>query len=116
MPHLRAGGKMRALGVSSARRMELTPDLPTIAEAGVPGFESVVWFVLAAPAGTPQSIIAGINGEVNRILRDPELLAYYRNLGYGPLGGTPEAAAEQVKREVARWASVAKAAGIKPVD
>jgi tripartite-type tricarboxylate transporter receptor subunit TctC len=116
LPHLRAGGRMRALGVSSAKRMEMTPELPTIAEAGVPGFESVVWFALLAPAGTPHAIIAGINGDVNRILRDPELLAYYRNLGYGPLGGSPEAAGDQLKREIARWASVAKEAGIKPVD
>ena len=116
LPHLRAGGRMRALGVSSAKRMEQTPELPTIAEAGVPGFESVVWFALLAPAGTPQALIAGINGEVNRILRDPELLAFYRNLGYGPLGGTPEAAGAHLKREIARWAKVAKEAGIKPVD
>jgi tripartite-type tricarboxylate transporter receptor subunit TctC len=116
LPHLQAGGRMRALGVSSAKRMEMTPDLPTIAEAGVPGFESVVWFALLAPAGTPHNIIAGINGEVNRILRNPELLELYRNLGYGPLGGTPEAAGEQLKREIARWAKVAKEAGIKPVD
>jgi tripartite-type tricarboxylate transporter receptor subunit TctC len=116
LPHLRAGGRMRALGVSSAKRMEVTPELPTIAEAGVPGFESVVWFMLLAPAGTPNALIAGINGEVNRILRDPKLLAYYANLGYGPLGGTPEAAREQLTREIARWAKVAKEAGIKPVD
>lgn len=116
VPHLRAGGRMRALGVSSAKRMEQTPELPTIAEAGVPGFESVVWFALLAPAGTPHAIIAGINGEVNRILRDPELLGFYRNLGYGPLGGTPEAAGEHLKREIARWANVAREAGIKPVD
>ena len=116
LPHVRAGGRMRALGVSSAKRMEQMPDLPTIAEAGVPGFESVVWFALLAPAGTPPAIIAGINGEVNRILRDPELLGLYRNLGYGPLGGTPEEAGEHLKREIARWAKVAKEAGIKPVD
>jgi len=116
LPHLQAGGRMRALGGSSAKRMEVTPELPTIAEAGVPGFESVVWFALLAPAGTPQAIIAGINADVNRILRNPELLEYYRNLGYAPLGGTPEAAGEQIKREIARWAKVAKEARIKPVD
>ncbi len=116
LPHLRSGGRMRALGVSSAKRMEITPELPTIAEAGVPGFESVVWFALLAPAGTPQAIISGINSEVGRILRDPGLLAYYRNFGYGPLGGTPEAVGEHLKREIERWAIVAKEAGIKPVD
>jgi tripartite-type tricarboxylate transporter receptor subunit TctC len=116
VPHLRAGGRMRALGVSSAKRMELTPELPTIAEAGVPGFESVVWFALLAPAGTPHAVITEINSEVNRILRDPEVLGYYRNLGYGPLGGTPEEAGVHLKREIARWAKVAKEAGIKPVD
>jgi tripartite-type tricarboxylate transporter receptor subunit TctC len=116
LPHLRAGGRMRALGVSSAKRMELTPELPTIAEAGVPGFESVVWFALLAPAGTPHAVITEINSEVNRILRDPEVLGYYRNLGYGPLGGTPEEAGVHLKREIARWAKVAKEAGIKPVD
>jgi tripartite-type tricarboxylate transporter receptor subunit TctC len=102
--------------VSSAKRMELTPDLPTVAEAGVPGFESVVWFALLAPAGTPHAVITEINSEVNRILRDPEVLGYYRNLGYGPLGGTPEEAGVHLKREIARWAKVAKEAGIKPVD
>ena len=96
--------------------MEITPNLPTIAEAGVPGFESVVWFGLFAPAGTPQPVIAGINSEVNRILKNPELLEFYRNLGYGPLGGTPAALGAQLKREIARWAEVAKAAGIKPID
>jgi tripartite-type tricarboxylate transporter receptor subunit TctC len=116
LPRLRAGGRMRALGVSSAKRMEVAPELPTIAEAGVPGFESVVWFALLAPAGTPRAIIAGINDEVNRILRDPDLLAFYRNLGYGPLEGTPEAAGAHLEREIARWAKVAKEAGIKPVD
>jgi tripartite-type tricarboxylate transporter receptor subunit TctC len=116
LPHVRAGGRMRALGVSSAKRMEQTPDLPTIAEAGVPGFESVVWFILLAPTGTPPAIITKVNGDVNRILRDPELLELYRNLGYGPLGGTPETAGEHLKREIARWAKVAKEAGIKPVD
>jgi len=116
LPHLRSGGRMRGLGVSSAKRMEVTPELPTIAEAGVPGFESVVWFMLLAPTGTPNALITGINGEVNRILRDPKLLAYYANLGYGHLGGTPEAAREQLTREIARWAKVAKEAGIKPVD
>jgi tripartite-type tricarboxylate transporter receptor subunit TctC len=116
LPHLQSGGRMRALGVSSAKRMEVTPDLPTIAEAGVPGFESVVWFMLLAPAGTPNALIAGINGEVNRILRDPKMLAYYATLGYGPLGGTPEAAGERLKSEIGRWANVAKEAGIKPVD
>jgi len=116
LPHLRAGGKMRALGVSSAKRMEVTPELPTVAEAGVPGFESVVWFGLLAPAGTPHAIIAGINPEVNRILRDPELLGYFRNIGLGPLRGTPEALGEQLKREIERWARVAKQAGIRPVD
>jgi tripartite-type tricarboxylate transporter receptor subunit TctC len=69
-----------------------------------------------APAGTPQAIITEINSEVNRILREPELLGYYRNLGYGSLGGTPETAGEHLKREIARWAGVAKEAGIKPVD
>jgi len=116
LPHLRAGGRMRGLGVSSAKRMEVASDLPTIAEAGVPGFESVVWFALLAPAGTPDAIIDGINGDVNRILKDPELLGYYRNLGYGPLGGTAAAAGEHLKREIARWAKVGREAGIKPVN
>ncbi len=116
LPHLRASGKMRALGVSSGTRMEVTPELPTVAEAGVPGFESVVWFGLLAPAATPRAITGAINPEVNRLLREPDLREHFRNIGMGPLGGTPEALGDYLKLELARWAKVAREAGVKPLD
>jgi tripartite-type tricarboxylate transporter receptor subunit TctC len=111
MPHHRAG-KVRALAVSSQQRVEGV-DLPTIAESGLPGFESSVWFALFAPAGTPRPIIDRVNAEVNKILRDPASRQVLVGAGLTPVGGTPEALAALMRSDVERWARVVKISGAK---
>jgi len=115
LPQARAG-KVRALAVSSIQRVEIAPELPTVAESGVPGFESIIWYAMFAPAGTPRAIIGQINAEVNRILREPDVREHFLKIGMVPTGGTPEALGDYLKLEIARWAKVVKEAGIKPVD
>ena len=83
-------GKLRALGVSSAKRVEVAPDLPTVAESGLPGFEVIAWYNMFAPAGTPRSIVNQINAEVNRRLEQPQVRERFLSLGVVPLSGTPE--------------------------
>jgi len=112
LPQARAG-KMRALAVSSARRAEIAPELPTVAESGLPGFEVIVWFAMFAPADTPRGIVAQLNAEINRILQQPEVRERFLTIGMMPVGGTPEALGNYLKLEVARWAKVVKEAGVK---
>lgn len=112
LPQARAG-KIRALAVSSARRVEVAPELPTVAESGLPGFEVIAWYNMFAPAGTPRSIVNRINAEVNRLLQQPEVRERFLALGVAPLTGKPEALGDYLKFEVARWGKVIKEAGIK---
>lgn len=109
---LAEAGKLRALAVTSAKRSTLAPDLPAVAET-VPGFEVVGWYGLAAPAGTPASIIARLNAEANSALRSPELAAQFRKLGYEPIGDTPEQAGARIKSDVALWTKIIRDAGIQ---
>ncbi len=111
---LSRSGKLRAFAVSSAKRVELAPELPTVAESGVPGFESTGWYALFAPARTPRSIIEQINAEVNRMLHQPETRERYLGIGMVPVGGSPEALADYLKVEVVRWAKVIREAGVQP--
>jgi tripartite-type tricarboxylate transporter receptor subunit TctC len=111
MPHHRAG-KVRALAVSSQQRVDGV-DLPTIAESGLPGFESSVWFALFAPAGTPRPIIDRVNAEVNKLLKDPASRQVLVGAGLTPVGGTPEALAALMRSDVERWARVVKISGAK---
>jgi tripartite-type tricarboxylate transporter receptor subunit TctC len=113
MPQVRAG-RARALGVTSAKRIAATPDIPTIAEAGVPGYESLQWYGLLAPAGTPKDIIARLHRETVAVLRMPELVARFANDGAEVVAGTPEEFGAYLRTETEKWARVAKAAGIKP--
>ena len=113
MPHVRSG-KLRALGVTSARRVATAPDIPTVAEEGVPGYESLQWYGLLAPAGTPKEIIARLNREVVAVLRTPEISARLANDGAEVIAGTPEEFGAYLRAETEKWARVAKAAGIKP--
>ncbi len=108
-------GKLRALAVTSARRSALAPDLPTVAESGLPAFDVVGWYGLAAPAGTPQPAIARLNGAANTALKSADLIEQFRLQGYEPVGGTPEEATAWIKSEVARWTEVIRAAGIEPL-
>ena len=112
LPQARAG-RIRALAVSSAARVEIAPELPTVAESGLPGFEAIAWYNMFAPAGTPRGIVNRINAEVNRLLAQPEVRERLLALGVAPFTGTPEALGDYLKSEVARWAKVIREAGIK---
>ena len=112
LPHIRAG-RMRALGVTTAKRMQVLPDLPTIAEAGVPGYESVQWSGLLAPAGTPREIIDKLNKEVVAILRLPEITQRLAAENFEVVASAPHEFAQLIKTETVKWAKVAKIAGIE---
>lgn len=112
LPHIKAG-KIRALAVTSAKRFSLVPDLPTVAEAGVPGYEVTVWFGTVAPAGTPPDVVAKINAEINRILTLPEVKERFTAGGIEIIGGTPETFGALIRKEAATWAKVVKDANIK---
>jgi tripartite-type tricarboxylate transporter receptor subunit TctC len=110
---LAQAGKLRALAVTSAKRSGLAPDLPTVAESGVGGFDVVGWYGLAAPAGTPQAAIAKLNAEGNSVLKSADLIEQFRLQGYEPVGGTPQEATAWIKTEVTRWTNVIREAGIE---
>jgi tripartite-type tricarboxylate transporter receptor subunit TctC len=106
-------GKLRALGVSSAKRVDVAPELPTIAESGLPGFEVIAWYNMFAPAGTPRGIVNRLNAEVNRRLGQPQVRERFLSLGVVPLTGTPEDLSRYLKFEVDRWAKLIREAGIR---
>ena len=110
--HVRAG-KMKALAVSTATRSALAPDVPTVAEAGVPGYELSVWFGVLAPAGTPREIIARLNTEIVKVLNSADVRERFAKQGVEVRTSTPEQFGELVRAEVGRWAKVIKEAGIK---
>jgi len=113
MPHVREG-KLRALGVTSARRAAAAPDIPTIAEAGLPGYESVQWYGLLAPAGTPRDIVARLHRESAATLRAPENRARLASDGIEVVASSPEEFAVFINAETVKMAKVVKAAGIQP--
>jgi tripartite-type tricarboxylate transporter receptor subunit TctC len=106
-------GKLRALGVASLKRSPAAPDLPTIAEQGLPGFEAVSWYALMAPAGTPPDVVEKIAAESARALRDPAVRERLLGLGANPVGGTPAALAAMLKGEYARWGDFIRKTGIR---
>jgi tripartite-type tricarboxylate transporter receptor subunit TctC len=112
VPYMKSG-RMRALAVSGNKRSAALPEVPTVAESGVPGYAFDVWYGLLYPAGTGRAIIAGTNREVNRILRSPAVTQRFASIGLEPSGGTPEAFARQLREETAKWRKVVKEAGIK---
>ena len=111
-PHIQSG-KVRAIAVSSARRLDSLPDVPTIAESGVPGFEVVSWQAIFVPAGVPQSIVGRLHAEIMKILRTAEMQERLKTLGMQPSAMTPDQVAAFQQAEVDKWAQVIKAAGIK---
>ena len=111
-PHVKAG-KLRGLGVSGPRRSPVFPDMPTIAEAGVPGYETTAWGGLVVPAGTARTIIVRLNTEVNRALQSPMLKERYAAIDAEPVGGTIEEFAAFVKKESQKWGEVVKKSGAK---
>jgi tripartite-type tricarboxylate transporter receptor subunit TctC len=112
LPHVKAG-KLRALAVSTAARSPLAPELPTIAEGGVPGFDVEVWFGIVAPAGTPRDVVALINAEINRALALPEVKRRFAEQGVRTIGGTPEQFGAYLQGQIARWAKVVKDTGVR---
>jgi tripartite-type tricarboxylate transporter receptor subunit TctC len=113
VPQIRAG-RLRGLGITTAERNSAAPEIPTVAEAGLPGFESVQWYALLAPANTPKDIVNRLHGEMVKILQQPEIRQRFANDGATPVGNTPEQFAAYIKSELAKWAKVARGAGIEP--
>jgi len=111
-PQIKAG-KLKALAVTTADRSKLAPDLPTMAEAGVAGFDISTWFGLLAPAGTPKDVIAKWNADATRILNSPEMRERLTLLGAEPAPTTPEQFAAFIQRELAKYARIVKASGAK---
>ena len=111
-PHVKAG-RLRGLGVTSARRVPAFAELPTVAEAGVPGYDVSAWAGVVYPAAVPNAISARLNAEVNKALAAPAVSGRLTDLGLQVVGGTPEGFAGHIQRETARWADVVKRAGVK---
>ena len=106
-------GKLRGLAVSSKERSPFIKELPTVAESGVPGFDVSVWFGVVAPAGTPQSVIAKLNAEINGILKLAEIRQAFNNQGVEPAGGTPGEFSSFLVAQTTKWAKVVKDSGAK---
>ena len=106
-------GKLLAFAVTSAQRLAMLPEVPTVAESGLPGYDSTGWFGVVAPAETPVPIVARLNAEINAALRDEQIQAAMRNLGVEPAPGTPKAFDDYIRAETKKWAQVIKAASIK---
>jgi tripartite-type tricarboxylate transporter receptor subunit TctC len=107
-------GKLRALGVTSAKRSPVVPEIPTIAESGFPGFDIVSWHSILAPAKTPRPIVMLLNAELVKMLAQPDVKERFASLGLDTVGSTPEEFREHLKRETANFSKLIKTAGIKP--
>jgi tripartite-type tricarboxylate transporter receptor subunit TctC len=112
MPHVKAG-RLRGLAVTSAKRVAAFSELPTVAEAGVPGFDVSAWAGVIVPAGVPKAIVARLNSEVNRALAAPAVRDRLPDLGLDVVGGTPQQFADHIRQETAKWAEVVKRSGAK---
>ena len=106
-------GKVRALGTTGAKRSPVSPDVPTVAEAGVPGYETTIWLGLMAPAGTPRPVLEKLNAEVNKILASAEVRETWGKQGAQPMGMSIDAFDKFLRADVAKWAKVVKASGAK---
>ena len=111
-PHAKSG-RVRGIAVSGSRRSPVFPDLPTVAEAGVPGYETVAWGGVIGPAGLPREVMARLAAEIRRALASPQLIERYKALDTEIDGGTPEEFAALVRRETPKWADVIRRAGVK---
>ena len=112
MPQVKAG-KLRALAVTSLTRSAAAPEIPTVAESGLPGYEATAWQGVLAPAATPRDIIVKINTEIVRVINQPEVRKQLADQGYEPVGNSPEQFAAYIKSEISKWTRVIKAAGLK---
>ena len=106
-------GKVRALAVTTAKRWPGAPDIPTVAESGVPGYEVSGWFGLLAPAGTPKEVLHKLQSAISDAVHSPEVAKQLRDLGAEPVANTPEVFAQEIKDDVEKWRKVVKATGVK---
>ena len=112
LPHMKSG-RLRALGVTTMKRDPAIPDVPTVAEAGVPGYQAAEWQGIVVRAGTPAAIVTRLNQELVKSLRAPDINQRFASVGAQAVGSTPEEFAEHIRRERETWAKVIKAAGIR---
>jgi tripartite-type tricarboxylate transporter receptor subunit TctC len=112
VPHIKAG-RLRALALVAPQRSSVLPDVPTVAEAGLPKFEVTTWYGILAPAGTPGPIIERLNGELGKIMHSSELKPRLEALATDPVTSTPGEFADLIRREIAKWGEVVREAGIK---
>jgi tripartite-type tricarboxylate transporter receptor subunit TctC len=113
MPHV-ASGQVRALAVTRLKRSSLFPDLPTLDEAGIEGFEIDAWAGLVAPAKTPPAVIAKLNGAISKIIDDPATKTRFRNVGFEGFSSTPDQLGDFIKVQLDKWGKMVADAGIKP--
>ena len=111
MPHIQAG-KLLALGVTTEQKVDVLPNVPTVASV-VPGYEASSWFVVVAPAGTPEAIVNRLSAEIDKTLKKPAVLERMKTLGAEPVGGTPQALAKHIAAETNKWRDVARLSGAK---
>jgi len=111
LPYIKSG-KLRALAVTSPKRSPLAPEIPTMIESGLPGFDISAWYMIFAPAGTPKDVVARLNAEINKAIADPEVRRTLGEQGVEFTGGTPEEAEKFVHDEIARWAKIIKTRGM----
>ena len=112
MPHVKLA-KLRALGVTRLKRTSVASELPTFAETGLPRFEAFGWHGILAPTGTPREIVMRLNTEVVNVLRNPDIRTRFADQGAEPVGNTPEQFSDFLKSDLAKWARVIKAAGVR---
>ena len=112
-PHVKSGA-VRALAVTTATRSSIVPEVPTMAEAGLPGYETSTWDGILAPAGTPKDIVAKLNAEFNKGIAPPEVRKKISDAAIEPGGGTPADFAKFLGAEMKKWERVAKDAGVQP--
>ena len=108
-----ATGKLKALGTSGKVRSAVLPDVPTMAEAGVPGYESTIWLGLMAPAGTPRAVVNKLNAEVNRIVSRPDVKAEWAKQGAAPMNMSVDEFTQYLRDDIEKWARVVKLSGAK---
>ena len=106
-------GKLKALGISVTKRFPQLPDVPTLAESGLPGYDLGVWIGASYPAGTPKPIVERVNGEITKLLETPEVRARFAELGYVPVGGKPEVLTKRIEKDYALFGKLIRSAKIK---
>ncbi len=115
VPHMKSG-RMRLLAVSGTKRSSVAPEVPTVAESGVPGYDFDVWYGMMFPAGTPRAIVGKASAEINRLLKSPELAQRFAAVGVEPVGNTPEEFTKMIRTEIVKWHKVVESAKIRRIE